>query len=174
MSQISQSVLQYASSRMGTRVGRGECFDLADQALRSAGAKSAADYGEITADGDYVWGTSVELAQVEAGDVIQFRDYRMRITTRVTYPDGSYEEEFSEQSRPHHTAIVASVGGGGRLTLYEQNVGSGADARTVQQNSLYFSSSTTVRSERRGSENVTVRTVVEVSGTRSYYRPQAQ
>lgn len=174
MSQISQSVLQFASSRMGTRVGQGECFDLADQALRGAGAKSAADYGEVTANADYVWGTSVELAQVEAGDVIQFRDYRMRVTIRTTWPDGSDEEEFSEQTRPHHTAIVASVDGGGRLTMYEQNVGSGSSQRTVQRNNLYLSSSSTVRTERRGNETVTVRTVVEVSGTRRYYRPQPQ
>jgi len=42
-------------------VGRGECYDLADHALKHAGAKSAPDYGKINHDGDYRWGKAVNL-----------------------------------------------------------------------------------------------------------------
>jgi hypothetical protein len=41
----------------------------------SRGAKVAADYGSITPDADHIWAPSVTLAQLQPGDVIQFRDY---------------------------------------------------------------------------------------------------
>ena len=61
---INQEVLAFASSKIGQTVGRGECVDLADQALRNAGALSYGDYGEITPDGDYEWGLAVMLSSV--------------------------------------------------------------------------------------------------------------
>ena len=58
---LGQKVYHYASSHVGRRVGRGECYDLADHALKHAGAKSAPDYGKINHDGDYRWGKAVNL-----------------------------------------------------------------------------------------------------------------
>ena len=40
--------MAFATQRMGTRHGDGECFTLADDALKKAGAKSAADFGKVT------------------------------------------------------------------------------------------------------------------------------
>jgi hypothetical protein len=47
---LGTQVVQFAQARRRRRVGDGECFALADQALRHAGAKSASDFGTITAD----------------------------------------------------------------------------------------------------------------------------
>jgi surface antigen len=142
---VNQQVLAFASSKIGQTVGGGECYDLANAALQAANAQTAADYGEITPDADYQWGLPVITPQ--PGDIIQFRNYSFRI---------DYDDGWEEQSRPHHTAIVASVGANGAIMVYEQNVGTGSSARTVQHNQLYF-------------ENTSA---VTVSGQFWFYRPQ--
>src|SRR5690242_3439860 len=55
-------VVGYARRQRGSRVGNGECFTLADRALTNAGARSAADFGTVAPDADYVWGTATTLA----------------------------------------------------------------------------------------------------------------
>lgn len=168
---INSSVVQFAVDNMGSRVGAGECFDLADRALRHAGARSAADYGEITPNADYEWGTAVELNQVTAGDIIQFRNYQSEITVEIRYPDGSSETSVETQSRPHHTAIVSSIGRNGRLRIYEQNVGQGTSARTVQHNFLNFSTFSEQTNESRDGQRVVVYTSVTVRGQIWFYHP---
>lgn len=136
---VGQQVHSFARNRLGQQVGNGECFDLADRSLRAAGARSAEDYGQVTPDGDYQWGDSIDLVQVQAGDVLQFRNYsvtvRVVVTQVRTFRDGSTEESEEEKwetyERPHHTAIVSQRLGGGRLRVLEQNApspgfGSGA------------------------------------------------
>src|SRR5689334_22673404 len=54
---IGLRILGYARRQQGSRVGGGECFALADRALTSARARSAADFGTVERDADYVWGT---------------------------------------------------------------------------------------------------------------------
>lgn len=152
---VNSKVLQFAKSKLGKKVGSGECFDLADQALQKAGAKTASDYGKVTATADYVWGKRVDLSQVRPGDIIQFRNYKMKVKTTT---DEWISEE--EQTRPHHTAVVEAVGSDGLLTILEQNVGTGGGRRTVQSNELYFRSS---KSSGRS---------VDVSGKVWFYRPQ--
>jgi hypothetical protein len=66
---MSQKIVSYITQRMGTRHGNGECFTLADDALKNAGAKSAADYGKVTPSADYVWGTAVGASDVKVGDI---------------------------------------------------------------------------------------------------------
>ncbi len=170
----SQLIAQFASTRLGQQVGDGQCFALADQALRSRSLKSASDFGTITPDADYVWGREVSLGQVQVGDVIQFRNYRYEetITTEVSRPDGSggSGSEVQSESRPHHTAIVASVGANGELMVYEQNIGG---QMLVLHNRLLFSSvtigpnSTTVNGE-----TTTVTRTITVTGTAKFYRAQ--
>ncbi len=65
---INAQVLQYCARNLGTGVGRGECYDLADLALRGAGAKSAPDFGTITDEADYVWGTETTLMRAQQAD----------------------------------------------------------------------------------------------------------
>ena len=184
---LGQRVQGFAVNRTGQQVGSGECFDLADQALRAAGARSAADYGTVTADADYQWGSPVDLLLVQAGDVLQFRDYAVTITVAVTatktFSDGSTEvsEDTSTESysRPHHTAIVSARQTGGRLQVLEQNApprGGTTPQRVVRSNDLdtIASNSTqnAVRQEPDGVVREQTTTTITVSGTIRAYRPQ--
>jgi hypothetical protein len=155
---MADQIVAYPRSHYGERVGDGQCFALADRALRGAGAKSAADFGPSTGDADYVWGTPVALADVRPGDVVQFRDYEYY--WRADGPDGAYRDE--KGGRPHHTAVVESVNGNGALTVLEQNVRGSA----VGRKRLYFASGTFTS----GNETTTV----TVSGSLWFYRPQAR
>jgi hypothetical protein len=158
---MSERIVSYPRRHRGQRVGDGECFTLADRALRTAGARSAADYGQVTPDVDYVWGTSVQLGTVQPGDVIQFRNYRYDREVETRRPDGSITTETEFQERPHHTAIVEQVGAGGEITVLEQNspVGTG-----VTRSRLFFSGSRQTGGGRT--------TTISVSGTVWFYRPQ--
>lgn len=157
---MADRIVSYASRNRGDRVGNGECFTLVDRALRGAEARSAADYGTITPTADYVWGASVSVSELRPGDVIQFRDYSYERTIVTETADATDTQE-DEQSRPHHTAIVASVDGDGAVTVWEQNSPVGSAVRRVQ---LFFSSGTTTRGNRT--------TTIRVRGTFWFYRPQ--
>jgi hypothetical protein len=149
-------VVTFARGKLGERVGRGECFDLADRALRNAGAKSAADFGSVADDADYVWGRPVSLSDVRPGDIIQFRDYRYDRTVET-----STREDTDFQERPHHTAIVERVDGGGALTVLEQNAPDGSPGRRTQ---LFFSDANSTSGGKK--------TTIKVQGTLKFYRPQ--
>ncbi|HET9903900.1 MAG TPA: hypothetical protein VFQ27_09400 [Xanthobacteraceae bacterium] len=174
--QQSEQTVKFASDRSGQQVGDGECYALADQALKSVGAKSADSYGKITPTADYVWGSAVTVSQTRAGDVIQFKNYTVTITTttRITKADGSWEESTETQtlSRPHHTAIVAESGSNGAVSVYEQNVNG---SRAVQLNQLEFvSRDEPPQTTSSGGTKVTVTRSVKVTGTAKFYRPQAK
>jgi len=116
----SQQVVVWARAQLGKQIGKGECWDLADGALKQAGAKSSADLGPMGDDADYVWGDEVsDLKDVQSGDILQFRDFAVTATTETEtrYADGSTDTYTSESTftRPHHTAVVSEVKGGGLL-----------------------------------------------------------
>jgi hypothetical protein len=159
---IAERVVSFASRRRGERVGDGQCFTLADSALRSASAKSAADFGTVTPTADYVWGTSVALSDLRPGDIIQFRDYRYdrEIVTETSREVTTREDS---EERPHHTAIVQSVDGGGAVTVLEQNAPDGSPVRRTQ---LFFTGGTTTSGNRT--------TTIRVQGTFWFYRPEAR
>jgi len=127
--QIQKKVVEFATQNIGKKVGDGECFDLADKALTQAGGKTASDYGKVTSNADYVWGDLVATAMAQAGDILQFRDYKLKITnaseTKVTLGKDTILEYSSTDektlSRPHHTAIVTK-GDAKALEILEQNV----------------------------------------------------
>jgi hypothetical protein len=158
---IGERVVSFASRRRGERVGNGECFTLADRALRSASAKSAADFGAVTPTTDYVWGTSVSLSDLQPGDIIQFRGYRYdrEIVTETSREITTTEDS---QERPHHTAIVQSVDGGA-VTVLEQNAPEGS---AVTRTQLFFTAGTTTSGNRT--------TTIRVQGTFWFYRPEAR
>ncbi len=87
---MADRIVAYARRQRGDRVGDGQCYTFADRALRQADARSARDNGDITPDADYVWGTSVTLAELQPGDVIQFRNYtyEREIVDRTLRRDG--------------------------------------------------------------------------------------
>ncbi|HTI37717.1 MAG TPA: hypothetical protein VL484_09175 [Vicinamibacterales bacterium] len=158
---MSTRILGYARRQSGTRVGDGQCFALADRALTSAGAKTASDFGTITRDADYVWGTSVALSDLQPGDVIQFRGYVFDRETTTEHPDGSTDTRTEKQGRSHHTAVVESVGSHGDAMVLEQN---SPDGSAVHRSHLYFTTTTFTEG---GST-----TTVTVQGTVWFYRPQ--
>lgn len=159
---MADEIVAYPRQRLGETVGNGECFTLADRALRHAGARSAADYGEIVPDADYVWGAAINLSELRPGDVIQFRNYRYDRTVDTENPDGSGSTTTDHQERPHHTAIVERVDGSGAITVLEQNAPEGAP---VTRNRLFFTSGTTTSG--------TQTTTISLQGTWWFYRPQA-
>jgi len=98
---VNKGVVAFVREHMGEQVGRGECWDLAAEALNIAGAKW---------DGDYGFGRKVdpERELVLPGDIVQFE--------RVEF---QWEEgrEVHTIRMPHHTAVVLEVPGkGGRAT----------------------------------------------------------
>jgi hypothetical protein len=158
---IGDQVVGYARRQSGSRVGKGQCFDLADTALRGAKAKSAADYGKVSPNADYTWGTPVTLAGLRPGDVIQFRNYTYESVVVTKTSKATTTDELA-QDRPHHTAIVESVGENGAVTVFEQNAPEGTG---VTQTVLYFKDSTTT------SGNKT--TTIKVKGTFWFFRPES-
>ena len=184
---LGDQVKNWAYNKMGQQVGDGECFALADQALTSNGAKTASDFGTVTANADYTWGTSVAtLADALPGDIIQFRNYKVETTTTTVTTtttkssDGgtSVNTQTSTQTqslgRPHHTAIIWSTSGGGVVNVLEQNVDPGK--KTVQNNVLNFSDSSTSSSDvSQPDPSTTVKTdttvTIKVTGTKWIYRP---
>ncbi len=160
MSVLSRKVFEYAVFRFGRIVGSGECFDLADYALKNLNAKTAKDYGKITPFAHYVWGKLINYQQAIPGDIIQFSNYKM--TTTITEDGYTPYKSQGTVERGHHTAVVHKVKSNGEMIVLEQNVNK---SRKVQKNSLFFGSSTTYKN---GKEKI----IVKVTGTFKFYRAQ--
>lgn len=160
---MADQIVSFPRQRMAQQVGDGQCFALADRALRNAGAKSAGDFGTVVPDADYVWGTQINLSDVRPGDIIQLRDYRYDREIETRSPDGSSATNTDFQTRPHHTAVVERVDGNGAMTVLEQNAPEGSP---VTRHQLFFSDSTTSSGNRT--------TTITVQGTFWFYRPQAR
>jgi hypothetical protein len=185
---LGQSTVAYARGKLGQSVGRGECYDLADKALRHAGAKSAPSYGEITDDADYVWGDAISAKDAQPGDILQFRDFDVTIltttVTKTSRKDGSSATQTNTNTetfgRPHHTAVVESNDGNGNLTILEQNVplrGRKTPSKKVQRNRIAWKNSQShPPKDRKQGKNgtlieVTTTVQVTVEGTLWVYRP---
>jgi hypothetical protein len=102
---LNRRIQAFVKSSLGKKIGRGECWDLAAEALNSTGAKW---------DGQFGFGKPIDPRKdcVFPGDVIQFRN------VRVTYRKGNtfYEEEMDQ-----HTALVYEVKEKGKYVVAEQN-----------------------------------------------------
>jgi hypothetical protein len=175
---LGQKVVAFATNRVGQQVGSGECFDLADLALRNAGA--------IAADADYRWGTAVNLLDVQAGDILQFRNYSVTVEvvtkTKKKHFDGSedIDEETSTEtySRPHHTAIVSAKVGATALRVFEQNAPPRGGSTSERVNRLreidVRSSESTIPVNRQETDGIVTgetKTKITVTGTIQAYRP---
>ncbi len=102
---LNKEVHKFVKESLNKKVGRGECWDLAAQALNSAGA----DW-----DGQFNFGKPVDPATecIYPGDVIQYKN------VRVQYREGNtfYEEEMDQ-----HTSVVFEVKTKGSFVVAEQN-----------------------------------------------------
>ena len=138
-------IVSYLNTRLGQTIGAGECWDAAENAIKDIGAaRPGSDL--------YVWGSVVQQADLQPGDILQFSQF----TVTVTQDDGSFEQ--NTFGAPRHTAIVESVNSDGSVNILQQNYGG---ARNVQQMSNVFLSSGSA-----GSATVTT------SGSVTRYRPQ--
>lgn len=104
---INQRVLVFVHGNMGKKVGRGECWDLAAEALNAAGAAW---------DGSYGWGVVLDPAKdsILPGDVIQFKDVELE------WEEGNSR---NRMTMPHHTAVVMEVKAPGVFIIAHQNFG---------------------------------------------------
>ena len=107
--EINDKVIGFVKSVMGVTVGRGECWDLAQQALD----QNLADWIRPS-----IFGLPLnpETDEIKAGDIIQFRD--LKITEHL--PGGVTRWE--ALGAPDHTAVIYKVLGKKRYTLAHQNV----------------------------------------------------
>jgi len=127
---LNEQIIAYVKSVMGTQVDRGECWDLAAQALNRNNAEW---------DGMYVYGKEIdpEKDEVFPGDIIQFKNVKVRYVKDMTI----YNEEMK-----HHTAIVYTVIEPGVYEIAHQNTAytgrkvgvSKLDLSTVQKGKLTF------------------------------------
>lgn len=103
--QLNQQIVDFVTSRIKKKVGKGECWDLAEEALNSVGAKW---------NGEYVFGKPVRYQTecVYAGDIIQFADVRIQYEV-----DGKVYIEQMKQ----HTAVIYEVKARGNYILAHQN-----------------------------------------------------
>jgi hypothetical protein len=176
---INQQVVTWSAGKVGQQLGRGECWDLADGALKAAGANSSTTTGS---DDDYVWGTAVAMTQVIPGDILQFRDYSVttKTTTRVTFDDDSWSEDTQTDTdeREHHTAVVSRALSPFALEIFEQNAPPAG--RKVQRHVLATKGGTSKTTEHKSVKDssgklrparIDTTIEVQISGKLWVYRP---
>lgn len=182
-----QKVVIWAQGKLGHKIGRGQCWDLGEQALKQAGASTSNDLGPVGEDTDYVWGDPISsLSQIEPGDILQIRDHLVTIetTTEYLFKDGSKIEEKTEHTakRGHHTAIVnGKLDSNGGVKTLEQHVKPKGDV--VQNMYLYTRDVPAVVTKSIGQYkhpgtrqlervNITKTVTITVTGTIWPYRPK--
>jgi hypothetical protein len=103
--ELNKMIIDFVKTRLNKKVGKGECWDLAAEALNSAGAKW---------NGQYVYGSVVHYQSdcVYPGDIMQFKGVRIKyqVNNRI------YDETMDQ-----HTAIIYEVKGKGDYILAHQN-----------------------------------------------------
>ncbi|HVP52319.1 MAG TPA: hypothetical protein VMT05_09435 [Terriglobales bacterium] len=192
---LNRRVATEAANMVGKPVvGSGQCYDLADQVLRDAGAKSAPNYGKVTKSEqqNYQWGTKpIDPKDVKPGDVVQFRDHEITIRhvtkTTKTLPGGGKSVSTSEKDESHwrgqHTGIVLSKNADGSLNVAEQHVkdpSTGKLSETVRQNKVYTEDTVEKHTPKhyteKGGIEVEEQTTdtITVKGTIWPYRPEEQ
>ncbi len=98
--EIGQRILQFGTSHLGQQVGNGECWTLAADAMKAAGAQPP--------DG-YTFGDEIPLRSIRPGDILQF--------TTARFDEPGY---YAVMGAPNHTAIVYSAAGD-RVFMLHQN-----------------------------------------------------
>lgn len=107
--ELNSKVIEFINEVMGTTVGRGECWDVAQKALDL----NLADWIRPTAFGKPI---DPDKSEVKAGDIIQLR----KLTTVEHLSSGVIRT--GTLGSPDHTAIIYKVLGNKQYTLAHQNV----------------------------------------------------
>ncbi len=107
--ELNDKIIPFVDSVMGTIVGRGECWDLAQSALDNAQATWTRPLG---------FGKSIDLSkeEVKPGDIIQFRSLKVKLVDSQGVSIGGMT-----LGMPDHTAVIYSVIGDKNYTLAHQN-----------------------------------------------------
>jgi hypothetical protein len=109
--ELNRKVLEFAKENNGKKVGDGECWTLAAEALKAAGAREPMKTSKPAVDGEYHitdFGRKLEgQEKIVPGDIVQFEKAKV-VNGKTTW------------FLPHHTAIVYSTQGR-KLTLIHQN-----------------------------------------------------
>lgn len=181
---INAAVLAWAQRQLNQRVGRGECWDLAEEAiLASNGVSSRVLTRPFRAGADYVWGDRINIAMAQPGDIVQFRNYRWQSLTEVTTIDpitgrSTRGNAGGARMPHHHTAIIVSRLEPGVFQVIHQNVPRGSVVRYDVLRLVGEVSPPVTRSEQRndisGSYVVQITTRVNepVTGNIWCYRPR--
>jgi hypothetical protein len=113
---LGDQIVEFARSKVGEKVGDGQCTSLPAEALRHAGAS-------LPGRGNPSWGDEQKaLGNARPGDILIFEN--VVIVQRLPQADGNVVKLTVKS--PHHAAIVAGVRGRGRdvrLTILHQNSG---------------------------------------------------
>lgn len=118
---FNKSILDFAVSRLGIRVGDGMCYALAEEALIQVGARPS-----IGTD----FGREIPLSELLPGDILQFESARFQ-------RPGAWMLLGS----PQHTAIVGAVQGS-RLIVLHQNFNSALVVQSTAINLAEITSGT--------------------------------
>lgn len=123
---IEKKIIKYVNKTIGKKIGRGECWDIAQEAL---------DYHGANWDRPTKFGLKINWKKdkVKPGDIIQFKT--VKITTKLK--NGTRTETWGA---PDHTAIVAKVTGKYKYKVAHQNVGG---SRIMQYGTLDLSGKVT-------------------------------
>jgi hypothetical protein len=101
---LNSTIISFVNSKMHKKVGRGECWDLAAEALNATGAKW---------DGKFHFGRKLEKDEVILpGDIIQFEG------VKIKFEEG--KAKYTEVMK-HHTGIVYSMKGQRSFDMANQN-----------------------------------------------------
>jgi len=130
---LNERILAFALSHLGEQVGNGECWTLAAEALKAAGAEPPRGYK---------FGDPVDLDKLLPGDILQF--------TSAVFEEPNIIKYFGF---PNHTAIVYKVEGS-RIHILQQHVG---DTKVVMFGDVDLSTKTSgdveaYRARPRGSQ----------------------
>jgi len=108
--EVNQKIVSYVNTVIGQKVGRGECWDLADAALM----ESNAVFDKSSRKTIYEFGKEYnpKKASILPGDIIQFEN----VTVKYEKGNGIYTENYG-----HHTAIVNRVINKDEIELAHQN-----------------------------------------------------
>jgi hypothetical protein len=179
---INQKIFIWARGQVGKQIGDGECWTMADRALRQAGARSSSTQGK---NDDYEWGDPISLKDIQPGDILQFRDYVVVTTTETeaSAPDGwgGAGEDHDRRVRGHHTAIVDAILGPNEIRILEQHVkplGPKVQVHTIPLRGATLLPKTTYedfhegRRVHRGTK-VTRTVRIAISGSLWAYRPKS-
>jgi len=193
MSSINAKILSFSKRKLRKRVGDGDCWDFAYNALKHAGGKLPKRLGP-TSPVTYIWSSDTKsYADAIPGDILQFKEYIIRIDAlgnRETFPDGSWKQYPSNYREitlgaPWHTQILKKKESDGQITIYEQNWqnSKGKTIKKVREHTFFIEPGTYKINRKRFKEifkvncpdpkatNINI-TVSIIGGTLKIYRPE--